>query len=149
MERALVGLLALAVACSSSSEDADTTTPGSGGSVGAAGDAATAAGGAGAVTDGSVQDVGATTDAITPADAPNDAPAATADGGMVSCDPRAILCRRAPPVCGSLEVPSVQGTCYGPCVKVELCACTEAEACPDPGQYTCMMSAQHCTPYLR
>jgi hypothetical protein len=64
------------------------------------------------------------------------------------CDPRKVTCKIALPVCAEGEVPSVSGTCYGPCVAVESCACAEAAACPDANQYTCHMFAQHCGPYL-
>jgi hypothetical protein len=66
----------------------------------------------------------------------------------VSCDPRAILCKVAAPTCPTGQVPSVKGICYGPCVPVEMCECGSAAACPDPGQYTCHMSAGHCGPYV-
>lgn len=68
--------------------------------------------------------------------------------GDVSCDPRKILCKRVAPECGTMEVPSVDGSCYGPCVAISQCACSVAEECPDSNQYTCNKSAAHCTPYL-
>jgi len=68
--------------------------------------------------------------------------------GDVSCDPRKILCKRVAPECGTMEVPSVEGSCYGPCVAIGRCTCTSAEECPDSNQYTCNRSAAHCTPYL-
>ena len=71
-----------------------------------------------------------------------------APSGEISCDPRKILCKRAAPSCGQFEVPSVEGSCYGPCVSIEACPCTGPEQCPDSNQYTCHMSAKHCTPYL-
>ncbi len=67
--------------------------------------------------------------------------------GLVDCDPRNVLCRAATPECPSMQVPSVEGTCYGPCVDVESCACSSAEACPLPDQYTCW-SKTHCGPYV-
>ncbi|HEX7668812.1 MAG TPA: hypothetical protein VF395_04480 [Polyangiaceae bacterium] len=70
-------------------------------------------------------------------------------GGDVSCDPRKILCKRLAPECGTMEVPSVEGSCYGPCAAIGKCTCTAAEECPDSNQYTCNKSAAHCTPYLR
>jgi len=69
-------------------------------------------------------------------------------GGQVSCDPRSVLCKRATPKCPEGTVPSVVGSCYGDCVPIEQCACTEADACPLRDFYTCHMSAKHCTPYL-
>jgi hypothetical protein len=70
--------------------------------------------------------------------------------GSVSCDPRAVRCRVATPTCtGVMEVPSVVGTCYGPCVPIAACKCSSAVECPDSNQYTCIMSAKHCSPYLQ
>ncbi|WP_437618646.1 hypothetical protein [Sorangium sp. So ce1151] len=66
---------------------------------------------------------------------------------LVDCDPRKITCKRAAPECGSMQAPSVEGTCYGPCVAIERCACDAAEACPMPDQYTCWRK-QHCGPYV-
>ena len=68
--------------------------------------------------------------------------------GRVSCDPRQILCKRAPPVCAAGNVPSVVGTCYGECVPVEQCPCKDAPECPDPNQYTCHKSRGRCGPYV-
>lgn len=68
--------------------------------------------------------------------------------GKISCDLRVILCKRAEPACNQGEVPSVEGTCYGPCVPVEQCSCDEAADCPRPETYTCHMSAKHCGPYV-
>jgi hypothetical protein len=65
------------------------------------------------------------------------------------CDPRKITCKRTAPECPEMQVPSVDGSCYGECVDVEACQCTEADACPLSEKYTCHMSAKHCTPYLR
>ncbi len=69
-------------------------------------------------------------------------------GASVSCDPRAVLCRRGTPKCAGGQVPSVVGSCYGDCVPVEQCACSEAAACPLPDEYTCHLSAGHCGPYV-
>lgn len=70
-------------------------------------------------------------------------------GGEVDCDPRHIMCKRVAPECPEGQVPRVDGACFGDCVAVDACACTEPEACPLPEKYTCHMSAKHCTPYLR
>lgn len=67
---------------------------------------------------------------------------------VVSCDPRAVLCRRAPPKCPAGQVPSVEGSCYGDCVPVEQCGCREAEECPLPDQYTCHRNDSLCGPYV-
>lgn len=67
---------------------------------------------------------------------------------LLDCDARKIACKRAAPVCGTFQVPSVEGSCYGDCVKIERCACSAAEQCPDNAQYTCWAKA-HCGPYVR
>ncbi len=64
------------------------------------------------------------------------------------CDPRKVLCKISQPVCPAGQVPSVSGSCYGPCVAVETCECTVAAQCPSPNQYTCLLSAGHCSAYL-
>jgi hypothetical protein len=66
----------------------------------------------------------------------------------VSCDPAKILCKLAVPECPEGQVPSVSGSCYGPCVRVETCPCTQASECPNHDSYTCHMSAAHCGPYV-
>jgi hypothetical protein len=68
--------------------------------------------------------------------------------GLYDCDTRKVMCRRAPPVCDTFEVPAIEGTCYGECVKIDLCACSNADQCPDANQYTCWMST-HCGPYVQ
>jgi hypothetical protein len=65
-----------------------------------------------------------------------------------SCDPAKILCKRVAPECPQGQVPSVSGSCYGPCVPVESCACSKEAECPDHDQYTCHLSAGHCGPYV-
>jgi len=68
--------------------------------------------------------------------------------GKLSCDPRAIICKRAEPVCPEGQVASIEGTCYGPCVPVQQCSCDEAADCPHADTYTCHMYAKHCGPYV-
>jgi hypothetical protein len=68
--------------------------------------------------------------------------------GLFDCDARKIICKRAAPACGDFEVPSVEGTCYGECVKIDLCACSSADECPNENEYTCWMST-HCGPYVQ
>jgi hypothetical protein len=68
-------------------------------------------------------------------------------GGLVDCDPKNILCKRLAPTCDAGQVPSVSGSCYGDCVKIERCACDAAEQCPEPNEYTCW-SKQHCGPFV-
>lgn len=65
-----------------------------------------------------------------------------------SCDPKQLRCRRAAPVCPEGDVPSISGTCYGPCVPLEQCACRQADDCPNPDSYTCHLYARHCGPYV-
>jgi hypothetical protein len=64
------------------------------------------------------------------------------------CDPRKVLCKMATPNCPFGQVPSVLGSCYGPCVPVDSCVCSSPEQCPDSSQYTCHISAGHCGPYV-
>lgn len=64
------------------------------------------------------------------------------------CDHSVIACRRAYPECPQGQVPSVQGTCYGPCVPITDCECGAASDCPEPEQYTCHGSAGHCDYYV-
>ena len=74
-----------------------------------------------------------------------------ASGGAaarVDCDPTKIRCKRRAPTCTAGEVPSVDGTCYGVCVRIEQCACSNAEQCPEPNQYTCW-AQEHCGPFVR
>jgi hypothetical protein len=76
------------------------------------------------------------------------APSGGASGPLHDCDPRKVTCKIAVPDCPDLQVPSVEGTCWGDCVGIAECACSEAEDCPDNDQYTCW-SQQHCGPYVR
>lgn len=76
------------------------------------------------------------------------APANGGASGQLDCDPAKISCRRLAPPCAAGEVPSVIGSCYGECVKIERCACSAAEQCPEPNQYTCW-AKQHCGPFVR
>jgi hypothetical protein len=67
--------------------------------------------------------------------------------GLVDCDLRKVLCRIVTPTCSAGQVPSVNGTCYGPCVKIESCACSSAAECPNNDEYTCW-GGKHCGPYV-
>ena len=66
----------------------------------------------------------------------------------VSCDQRLVLCRVAPPTCPQMQVPSIDGSCYGPCVPIDTCVCQAAEDCPDANEYTCHRSQGRCGPYV-
>lgn len=66
----------------------------------------------------------------------------------VTCDPRSVLCDAVEPTCPSGEVPQVIGGCWGPCVPIDACPCTEAAECPHAETYTCHLSSMRCGPYL-
>lgn len=68
--------------------------------------------------------------------------------GFVDCDTRKVTCKIKEPVCPANEAPSVVGTCYGPCVRIDHCACKTAAECPNQNEYTCWMQ-QHCGPFVR
>ncbi|HEX5657227.1 MAG TPA: hypothetical protein VFX59_08525 [Polyangiales bacterium] len=65
-----------------------------------------------------------------------------------NCDERDVICKRARPACTEGKVPVVVEGCWGECVKIDDCACHAAYECPEPEQYVCHMSAQHCGPYV-
>jgi hypothetical protein len=66
----------------------------------------------------------------------------------LDCDHRKITCRRAEPECPVMQVPRVDGTCFGECVPIMECGCTVAEDCPHEESYTCHRSAMRCGPYV-
>jgi hypothetical protein len=67
---------------------------------------------------------------------------------LVVCDLRKIACRVVQPSCPENQVPSVDGSCFGPCVPIESCACSAAQECPSSDRYTCWQRT-HCGPYVR
>ena len=67
----------------------------------------------------------------------------------ISCDPSKILCKRVAPTCATGEVPSVEGSCYGACVKIDQCACAAPTDCPSPIQYTCHLNVSRCGPFVQ
>jgi hypothetical protein len=69
-------------------------------------------------------------------------------GSLYDCNPTKVACKRLPPECPAFEVPSVDGTCWGDCVEISQCACSEASDCPNDNEYTCW-SKRHCGPYVR
>ena len=77
---------------------------------------------------------------------------ASAVGGtseqLVDCDVRKVMCRAAQPSCPENQVPSVNGSCFGPCVPIESCGCSAAQDCPFNDRYTCWQRT-HCGPYVR
>jgi hypothetical protein len=70
------------------------------------------------------------------------------DAKARDCDLRKITCKRAQPPCEGMTVPEVQGNCYGECVPIGECGCTEAADCPFEESYTCWRSAMRCGPYV-
>jgi hypothetical protein len=127
-------------------------------------DAGSSGGGAADAASGPASSGGEDPDASAHGDAgstPRDAGANTRDAGGsaskdagtsgskgTSCDRRTLLCRKAEPVCPAQHVASIVDNCFGPCVAIDQCACSEADACPQPEQYTCHRSAMHCGPYV-
>jgi hypothetical protein len=157
-------LLCAAFSCGQSESDgaaggpADSATAGSGPSV--AGTSGTAAGSAtaGSATSGTSGTVaggsaasGAPSGGSASGGQPDAQAGAGSEGGsasgLVDCDPKKIVCKRAAPECDAGEVPRVEGSCYGDCVKVEQCACGSADQCPQPNEYTCW-AKQHCGPFV-
>jgi hypothetical protein len=156
----LVSLFVVSVACGESEADDNTQPPVAGG---AAGSSAASDSGGTLASGGRGGSAGRGGNGSSGSDASSGAPGAAgshasggegptgsagASGEFVDCDPRKILCRIAPPQCGVMEVPSVDGTCYGECVKIDRCACASAAECPEQEQYTCW-SQMHCGPYVK
>jgi len=67
---------------------------------------------------------------------------------LADCDTSKVRCRRMAPQCPEGQVASVAGSCFGPCVAVERCACSATIACPQPEKHACWQST-HCGPYVR
>ena len=168
-------LLGVAAACGESASSADESSAGSSGTAagaggGSAGTGAPTAGTAGSSQGGSASSAG--NNAVsgsssggkssnggqstggTASAAGNDSGGSGNEGGasgdLVDCDPMKITCKRAAPECPAGQVPSVDdvGNCYGDCVKIDRCACSAANQCPDANQYTCW-AKQHCGPYVQ
>lgn len=95
-------------------------------------------------------DVGAESDAATDGGSDTGVDAAERDSGPsrgVNCDVRDIRCRTPAPACEFGQVPEVVGTCYGECVDIGECACTESAECGDELLYVCRRDGR-CTPPL-
>jgi hypothetical protein len=75
------------------------------------------------------------------------APSSGGSASLYECNPMKVTCKALPPQCPAFEVPAVEGTCWGACVKIAQCACHEASDCPNNDEYTCW-SKQHCGPYV-
>lgn len=84
-----------------------------------------------------------TTDALTDATATSDA-----SDDAVHCDHREVTCRAAEPVCPEMQVASVVGTCWGPCVRIDQCVCTGPQDCPHEETFACHLYRQRCGPYV-
>jgi hypothetical protein len=69
-------------------------------------------------------------------------------GDLVDCNPAHALCRSLPPNCPEMQVPRIDGTCWGECVPIARCACSAATDCPNNNEFTCWRK-QHCGPYLQ
>jgi hypothetical protein len=76
------------------------------------------------------------------------APSGGGASGLSECNPKQVTCKIVQPQCPANQVPSVDGTCWGECVKIDQCACQSADDCPDQNQYTCW-SQQHCGPFVK
>jgi hypothetical protein len=64
---------------------------------------------------------------------------------LANCDQRAVACELLPPTCGPGQFPRVVGSCWdGTCVPISQCQCTVTEECPEPGNFVCYTSKQHC-----
>jgi hypothetical protein len=74
----------------------------------------------------------------------------------VDCDPTHVSCRAAAPTCPSGELPSVNGSCWGPCVDVLECNqltgcgdCPEGSVCvifqAQRPSYSCVTPQPGCT----
>jgi hypothetical protein len=85
--------------------------------------------------DGAVQDAGGSGQADVGAD-------------KTSCAPRLVACDMKEPSCPANQVASVVNGCFGPCVAIDQCSCTDAPDCPHEESYTCHRSARHCGPYV-
>lgn len=168
MRALLLGFLGLctAVGCGESDGDGGNAAGSAGQSVSGAGGSAASAGkggsSAGSSSAGSSSG-GASGQASGGSSSGGDA-AGTASGGsdqgeagapsgggaseLYECDPKQVTCKVATPECPANQVPSVEGTCWGECVKIDQCACSVASDCPNQNEYTCW-SKQHCGPYIK
>lgn len=128
----LVSAFALLVGCGGDTDDSSGTgggasggsggasqggtgnsTSGGGGSGGAiGGSAGTPTGGAGGSVTGGAAGTGGNTGGI----------GNTGGGTGIPCNPGDVLCDGPTPTCPEGQVPSVQGSCWGPCVPILDCA---------------------------
>lgn len=77
-----------------------------------------------------------------------DANVTDAASDAVSCDRRNVACRRAEPICPEGQVAEIIDQCFGECVPIDQCVCTEAADCPYEERFTCHLFRQRCGPYV-
>lgn len=111
------------------------------------GDAATAMDAGVEADGGGISEDAAAGDASASSDGATDAGPFAGTG---SCDARRVLCESLPPSCEAGEAPSVEGSCWGPCIAATRCICTTAEECPDVRGFseTCHTGRGFCGPFL-
>jgi hypothetical protein len=104
----------------------------------------------GTAADHSALDVTVSTDATSREASVSDSQATDGAVEGVHCDPRRVLCDRVPPACERGQAPSVMGSCWGPCVLVSSCMCSNNEDCPNiPGfSEVCYPTRMRCGPLL-
>lgn len=67
------------------------------------------------------------------------------DTNLVNCNLFEVLCFETPLPCPGDLVREVVGECWGQCVRLERCACTNDEACPfAPDDNVCDVESGHC-----
>jgi len=132
---------------------------GSGGANGSGGSAATPTTGGPTDAGGSGGSDGDTTSgetSSTAAGGSDGSTGGTAGGGSgggapsegVTCVASGAFCRAEPPTCPEMQVPAVEGSCWGECVPIGDCVCEGPDDCPDANQYTCHNFSGRCGPYL-
>ena len=72
------------------------------------------------------------------------APSEVVKPGETDCDPRNLVTKPAAQPCPDGQVREVVDGSYGGCVDIQECACQEAEACPNPGSFTCWQNIGRC-----
>jgi len=132
-----------------SSSSAGTSSSGGAGVAGTTSNGGSSAGTSAAGTSSSGGSGGGGANGGSSAGGNNEGGSSVGGSGLVDCDTRKVLCRIVTPDCPAGEVPSVKGTCYGECVKIDRCSCASADQCPEPEQYTCLKGPMHCSYYLK
>lgn len=68
-----------------------------------------------------------------------------------NCDTRDVTCRRLAEPCPQGQVRAIEAGCYGSCIAISSCGCTEQDDCPDPNgidEFACVMSRGSCDYYV-